>query len=96
MIPDKKAIEKVLDEQVAPMLLAHRGGIRLKGISPNGEVRVAFDGSCTNCPLLGDTMANSVEATLLEAFPEANIKVVAVNDIDDDLWSMAKHILRKE
>lgn len=95
MIPDFATVEEVLWKRVTPMLVAHGGGIKLKSISPEGEVRVAFEGACTNCPLLGDTLSNSVEASLLEAFPGAPLKVLVVNDIDDDLWNLAKNILQK-
>lgn len=96
MIPNFSEVEKVLEEQVAPMLAAHRGGISLKEITAEGVVRVAFKGSCTNCPLLGDTLSDSVETALQDAFPKAKLKVVAVNDVDDDLWTLAKDILRKK
>ena len=96
MIPNFSEVEKVLQERAAPVLIAHQGGIRLKGISQDGVVRVAFQGSCTNCPLLGDTLSDSVETALQEAFPKAHLKVVAVDDVDDALWSLAKNILRNK
>ncbi len=96
MVPDATAIEKVLKEKVAPFLQSHNGGIKLKSVSLEGEIRIAFMGACTNCPLLGDTLAQTVETSLQEAFPEAKLKIIVVNDIDDDLWAMAKNMLRKK
>lgn len=94
-LPTAQEVEKVLEERVKPYLTSHNGGIRLKSISPDGAVRIVFLGACTNCPSMGDTLLNTVEATLIEAFPDAGLHVIAVNDVDDELWSLAKSILRK-
>lgn len=94
-LPDFDAINNVLQERVAPYLSSHDGGIKLQSISPEGEIRVAFLGACSNCPSLGDTLLNTVDAVIKEAFPEECLNVIAVNDVDDDLWALAKSILRK-
>ncbi len=95
-IPTKSELEKVLLERVTPFLHSHNGDIQVESISENGEVRVSFQGACANCPSLGDTLSNSVEAAITEAFPKANLKVIAVNKVDEQLWNIAKNILRKK
>lgn len=96
MIPSFEAIERVLQEKVAPQLEVHNGGIKLKSVNENGEVRVVFLGACSNCPSMGDTMENSVKEALEEAFPESTLEVIAVNEVSDELWNLAKSIIRNQ
>ena len=91
-----KKVAELLAERVAPYLASHGGKIELLKVTPEGEVHISVHGACANCPSLGDTISSAVEGQLTEAFPGEPVKIVVENNISDELWSMAKRILRKE
>lgn len=88
-------VEELLKDKVAPYLASHGGSVELLKVTPEGEVHISFHGACANCPSMGDTISQSVESRLEEAFPGEFVKVVVENNIDDELWDFAKKILRK-
>lgn len=87
------AVEDVLQREVLPLLASHGGGVKLCGVTPEGDVRIAFRGACASCPSMSDTMNVLVEGSLRRAFPGERLRVLAVNDVDEDLWAQAKAIL---
>ena len=94
MVLTFEAVEEVLRRDVEPHLASHGGGVKLCGVTPEGDVRIAFRGACASCPSMSDTMNGLVEGALRGAFPEGEFRVVVVQEVDDDLWEQAKAMLR--
>lgn len=86
-------IETVLEEKVRPSLRAHGGEIqadRLEGKT----LYVRLLGQCAGCPSADLTNETLVEAEVVKALPELVEKVVAIQDVSDELWEQAKRLLR--
>jgi Fe-S cluster biogenesis protein NfuA len=60
----REQIEKVLDDEVRPMLSMHGGSIELVGVTDAGVVKVRLTGGCAGCPGARMTLANVVENAL--------------------------------
>lgn len=74
---DRKAVEKVLNEKIAPNLAADGGGVDLVEIKPDNTVVVKLTGACGCCPFSLMTLKAGVEAELKKAFPEIKEVVAA-------------------
>ncbi len=44
-----KIIEEVVDKEIRPYVELDAGGVKILGLRDNGEVRIAYEGSCTTC-----------------------------------------------
>jgi Fe-S cluster biogenesis protein NfuA len=74
----RELIEKVLSEEIRPMLEHDGGGIELVGVDEDsGRVRVRLQGACHGCPFAAITLKTRVEAILKEKVPEVAL-VIAV------------------
>lgn len=62
-------IEKILDEQVRPMLAFHRGSVDFVSYE-EGVVKVRLQGTCKGCPLSALTLKAGIESVLKEAVPD--------------------------
>jgi len=89
-----KRIEAVLDEKVRPEMASHGGGITVDHLE-NKVLYVKLQGQCAGCPSSDITTENLVEAELLKAVPDLVEKVVVVQTVSDELWDMAKKLLRE-
>lgn len=67
---DKKAVEKILKEKVAPRLAADGGGVELIEVKDDNTVVVKLTGACGCCPFSLMTLKAGVEAELKKEFPE--------------------------
>lgn len=67
---DKNAIEKVIDEKIAPALQADGGGIEFVELKPDNTVVVKLTGACGCCPFSTMTLKAGVERQLKKEFPE--------------------------
>jgi len=67
---DRKAIEKVIKEKIAPRLAADGGGIELVEVKADKTVVVKLTGACGCCPFSLMTLKAGVEAELKKQFPE--------------------------
>jgi len=49
--PEKKwqIIEEVVDKEIRPYIELDAGGVEIREIKTNGEIRIAYSGSCTTC-----------------------------------------------
>jgi len=65
----KKAIEKVLKEDVAKELEQDGGGIELIDFK-GGVAYVRFKGACMGCPMAAMTLGNVVESILKQKVKE--------------------------
>lgn len=73
----REQVEKVLSEEVRPMLSTHGGGIDLVEVTEDGTVKVRLTGGCCGCPSAQATLTQVVENALKAKIPEVK-KVEAV------------------
>jgi len=73
----RERVEKVLREEVSPMLSMHGGGAELVDVSDDGTVKVRLSGACAGCPAAQMTLTQVVETAIKEKIPEVK-KVIAV------------------
>ena len=66
---NKEEVEKILEEQVRPHLVADGGNIELVDVEGN-VVKVKLVGACGSCPMAQLTLQHGVERALKKAFPE--------------------------
>ena len=59
------AVMSVLDTQIRPLLAMHGGGLGLVEITPAGEVRLAFEGTCCGCSLKSVTYVLGIRQKLM-------------------------------
>ena len=57
----RKEIEKVLEEEVKPMLSMHGGDVELVDVTDEGIVKVRLTGACVACPAAQMTLVGVVE-----------------------------------
>ena len=94
MNEELKRIEEVLETKVRPEMKSHGGGIEVDHLE-NKVLYVKLQGQCAGCPSSDITTENLVEAELLKAVPDLVEKVVVVQTVSDELWDMAKKLLRE-
>ncbi|GAC1465430.1 MAG: hypothetical protein NVSMB9_05050 [Isosphaeraceae bacterium] len=62
-------IQRVLDEQVNPVIASHGGGVEILALKDN-VVYLQMWGGCQGCGLADHTLKNGVEAAIRDAVPE--------------------------
>jgi len=88
-----RKVEQILEEKVRPVLRAHGGDVALDRVEGK-TVYVKLLGQCAGCPSADLTNETVVEAELVEALPGLIERVVAVQNVSDELWEQAKKLLR--
>jgi Fe-S cluster biogenesis protein NfuA len=86
-------IERVLEEKVRPQLRAHGGDVRADRL----EGRVLYVdllGECAGCPSADLTNESIIQAELTAALPDLVERVAVNQGVSDELWDMAKRLLR--
>ena len=73
----RERIEKVLNEEVRPMLSMHGGDVELVEVADEGVVRVRLTGGCAGCPAAQMTLVGVVENAIKSKVPQVK-KVEAV------------------
>ncbi|MBN3038209.1 MAG: NifU family protein [Candidatus Omnitrophica bacterium] len=73
----REAIEKVLTEEVNPMLSMHGGGVELVEVTDEGVAKVRLVGGCCGCPSAQATITQVVEGAIKAKVPGVK-KVEAV------------------
>ena len=73
----REQVEKVLNEEVRPMLSMHGGNIELVEVTDDGTVKVRLTGGCGGCPSASATLTQVVESALKAKVPQVK-KVEAV------------------
>ena len=89
----EKEIQRLLDENINPLLANHFGAATLTGLE-NNVAKVRLSGACGSCPSAQFTLEDVVKTVLIEALPELE-DVVLDTSVSDDLIDMAKKILNK-
>ena len=75
-----KAVERILDEELRPMLAADGGDAELVDLKETAgvmEVHIQYRGACMGCPSAGTNTLSAIEAVLSQKLG-VNVKVVAV------------------
>lgn len=70
-------VEKILTDEVGPMLATHGGGIELVEVTDDGTVKVRLTGGCCGCPSASATLTQVVENAIKSKVPQVK-KVEAV------------------
>lgn len=70
-------VEKVLKDEVQPMLATHGGGIELVEVTDDGTVKVRLTGGCCGCASASATLTQVVENAVKSKVPQVK-KVEAV------------------
>lgn len=63
-------VQKVLSDEVGPMLATHGGGVELVDVSDDGIVKVRLTGGCAGCPMSQMTLASVVEEAIKAKVPQ--------------------------
>lgn len=87
-------IEKVVEEDVNPVLAEHYGGAKVTGWE-DGIVSVKMLGACGRCSGAQDTIESVVKEIVMAKIPEVK-DVVLDTSIPEDMMDFAKKILNKE
>ena len=66
----QEEIEKVLDEDVRPMLTTHGGDVELIEVTDEGIVKVRLTGGCAGCPMAQMTLVDVVESAIKSKLPQ--------------------------
>ncbi len=66
----REEIEKVLSEEVRPMLSMHGGDIELVEVTDDNIVKVRLKGGCSGCPASRMTLTDLVEKAIKSRFPQ--------------------------
>lgn len=86
-------IQKVIEDKVAPVLLAHGGSLEVVSFE-DGVLGVRFLGQCAGCPSAMLTIEEVVQKELMEAVPEIK-SVELIQQTSQELLDFAKQLLRK-
>lgn len=65
----REKIEKILTEEVRPMLAMHGGDIELIDVTNEGIVKVRLTGGCAGCPGARMTLTSVVENAIKPKAP---------------------------
>lgn len=91
-----KKIEKFVAEKINPYLAEHGGGVEVSKYNEQTKnLYLRIYGQCCSCPHSIDTNENFIKVNIIKEFPEIK-NIVIENGVSDDLWNIAKNILRKE
>ena len=69
------AINKMLDEQVRPYLLADGGGLKILGLDDN-ILKVHYQGACGTCPTASSGTLYAIESMVKRIDPEIMVQAV--------------------
>lgn len=87
-------IQRILEEDVRPALMAHEGDVEL--ISYESQVvKVKLHGKCSGCPSAYLTTEELIAAKIKEKMPEVK-DVVFVQEVNPELLDFARRILNHE
>ncbi len=88
-------IKEILETKVAPELMLHGGDIELVGVENDGEiVKVKFHGACKTCPSAQMTIENVVAEHLKRELTQVR-EVILIQDMPEDMLTLAKQLLKK-
>lgn len=66
----KEQIEKIINEEVGPLLASHGGSVELVNVTEENMVQVKLAGACGGCPGAAATLKNVVEQAIRAKVPD--------------------------
>ena len=75
MVQKIKAIEKILNEEIKPMLAMDGGSVELVDVRDN-EIYLRYLGACSTCAVGSGETLKAIESTLKKLSPDIKIKLV--------------------
>ncbi len=87
-------IQKVFDEAVRPMLMAHGGNARLVAYH-QGVLTVQMVGQCAGCPGAETSTRLAIEETLQQVLPDITRVEVESTPVSQELLDFARQMLSK-
>jgi len=90
---DASLVERVqylLDSEVNPQLISHKGQVSLESIDADGVVYLRFGGGCHGCGMADVTLKQGIEKTMMARIPE----ITAVRDATDHSTGQAPYMPR--
>lgn len=89
----KEKIEQVLEIEVRPILLKHEGNVELiEYEEEKGILKVKLTGHCAGCPSAQLTTEEVIAEKVKHQISEIK-QVLLVNEVSEELFSMAKELL---
>ncbi|WP_294148612.1 NifU family protein [uncultured Clostridium sp.] len=89
-------IEKVLEQDVRPTLLAHEGNVQIVTFDEETRtLRVRLTGQCSGCPSAQLTTEEVIEKKIKEKLPMVK-HVLLVHEVSGELLNLARKILNHE
>jgi Fe-S cluster biogenesis protein NfuA len=80
----KEELEKVIEEQIRPLLRADGGDLLVEKVSNDGSVYVRFTGRCAGCPGSSFTLSSLVERCLVDSLEDVKRVVLLPWKLEDE------------
>lgn len=89
-------IKEYISKNINPYLEEHGGGLEVISYDKDLQIlHVRIYGQCSSCPHLIDTNEKFIKVNIYKEFPEIK-NIFVENGLNEELWGIAKNILRKE
>jgi Fe/S biogenesis protein NfuA len=88
--PLVQRVQWLLDSEINPQLVSHKGQVALDSIGADGIVYLRFGGGCHGCGMADVTLKQGIEKTLMARLPE----ITGVRDATDHSTGQAPYIPR--
>jgi Fe/S biogenesis protein NfuA len=77
--PLEERVQHLIDSEINPSIAAHGGVVSLVEVDAAGVAILQFGGGCHGCGMVGVTLKEGIEKTLVSALPE----ITGVRDVTD-------------
>ena len=88
--PLVQRVQWLLDSEINPQLVSHKGQVSLDSIDADGIVYLRFGGGCHGCGMADVTLKQGIEKTMMARIPE----ITGVRDATDHSTGQAPYIAR--
>jgi len=88
--PLAQRVQWLLDSEINPQLVSHKGQVALDSIDADGIVYLRFGGGCHGCGMADVTLKQGIEKTMMARIPE----ITGVRDATDHSTGQAPYIPR--
>jgi Fe/S biogenesis protein NfuA len=88
--PLVQRVQWLLDSEINPQLVSHKGQVSLDSIGSDGIVYLRFGGGCHGCGMADVTLKQGIEKTMMARIPE----ITAVRDATDHSTGQAPYMPR--
>ena len=88
--PLAQRVQWLLDSEINPQLVSHKGQVSLDSIGADGIVYLRFGGGCHGCGMADVTLKQGIEKTMMARIPE----ITGVRDATDHSTGQAPYMAR--